>query len=212
MSIPQDVFGKTIPDTISCNMVLRLMDDEGNAQKVPLCGGNIYETYSPFSWPEYYKLPKPLLMNPALQWVLFPVAGFLLALLVYTIISKVRKPQLLSNFERSEEEKSAFEKVNHIIEQELVKKDLKADYVANKCGLTPQTLNQLIKRNTGFTYINYLQFCRTEVAKERLRSSRSSEKSIADLCGFMSAMEMEKCFMKFHRTTPYKFRAKQQVT
>jgi AraC-like DNA-binding protein len=211
-AIPRESFGgRSLPDTIGINMVLRILDDEGNVQKFSLVGGSIYDVYSPFSWADYYRLSKPLLMNAALQWIIFPAVGFLLALLAYMLILKLRKPQLLSNFERSEEERGAFERVNIIIEQELVRKDLSIDYVAHKCNLIPQALNSLIKRNTGFSFVNYLLFCRTEVAKERLRSSRSSEKSIADLCGFASALEMEKCFMRFHRTTPYKFRTQQQV-
>jgi AraC-like DNA-binding protein len=211
-SIPREAFGRTFPDTIGCNIVLRLLDDNGQVKKIALSGGsNMFEMYSPFIWHDYYRLPKPLLMNTALQWFIFSAVGFLLALAVYALISRMRKPQLLSNFERSEEEKRSFERVNTVIEQELVKKDLKADTVANKCGMDVQALSNLIKRNTGFSFINYLQFCRTEVAKERLRSSRSSEKSIADLCGFASAMEMEKCFLRFHHTTPYKFRTQQQV-
>ena len=211
LSIPKEAFGKAIPDTIACNMVLRVLDDQGQVQKISLSGGNVFEMYSPFCWPDYYKLHKPLLMNAGLQWFIFSAAGFLLALGIYLLISKLRKPHLLSNFERSEEEKAVFERVNSVIEQELIRKDLKIDYVAGKCGMDQQTLNSLIKHCTGFTFINYLQFCRTEVAKERLRSSRSSEKSIADLCGFASAMEMEKCFAKFHHTTPYKFRTQHQV-
>jgi len=211
LSIPKEAFGKAIPDTIACNMVLRILDDHGQVHKISLSGGNVFEMYSPFCWPDYYRLHKPLLMNAGLQWFIFSAAGFLMALGIYLLISKLRKPHLLSNFERSEEEKTAFDRVNSVIEQELIRKDLKIDYVAGQCGMEPQALNGLIKRSTGFTFVNYLLFCRTEVAKERLRSSRSSEKSIADLCGFASAMEMEKCFAKFHHTTPYKFRAQHQV-
>ncbi|MDR2591587.1 MAG: AraC family transcriptional regulator [Chitinispirillales bacterium] len=210
-SVPKEAFGKSMPDTISCNMALRLLDADGKVQKVSLTGSNVYEMYSPFSWNDYYRTQKPLFMNSALQWGIFSAIGFLIALAVYALVSKLRKPQLLSNFERSEEAKAVFERVNAVIEQELIKKDLKIDYVANKCGMDQQSLNTLIKRNTGFNFINYLQYCRSEVAKERLRSSRSSETSIADLCGFDSAIEMEKCFGKFYHTTPYKFRTQQQV-
>ncbi|MDR2577585.1 MAG: AraC family transcriptional regulator [Chitinispirillales bacterium] len=210
-AVPRESFGGRIPDTIGLNLVLNVPDDDGRIQKISLAGSSVYEIYSPFIWSDYYRLSKPLLMNAALQWIVFPAAGFLLALLIYALISKLRRPQLLSSFERTEEERIAFERVNNIIERELVRADLKIDYVAHNCGMEPQALSNLIKRNTGFTFINYLLFCRTEVAKERLRSSRSSEKSIADLCGFSSALEMEKCFIKFHRTTPYKFRTQQQV-
>ncbi|MDR0330202.1 MAG: helix-turn-helix domain-containing protein [Chitinispirillales bacterium] len=210
-SVPKEAFGKAIPDTFGCNLAIRTLDANGKVHKISLSGDNVYEMYSPFVWSEYHKLSKPLFMNSALQWIVFSAAGFLLALGVYALISKLRKPQLISSFERSEEDKVIFERVNAIIEQELIKRDLAIDYVANRSGMDPQSVNNLIKRNTGFTFINYLQLCRTEVAKERLRSSRSSEKSIADLCGFESAMEMERCFAKFHRTTPYKFRTQQQV-
>ncbi|MDR2694452.1 MAG: helix-turn-helix domain-containing protein [Chitinispirillales bacterium] len=210
-AIPKEAFGRSMPDTISCNMALRVLDANGKVQKVSLTGGNVYEMYSPFSWNDYYKLQKPLFMNSTLQWGIFSAIGFLIALTVYALVSKLRKPQLLSNFERSEEAKAVFERVNAVIEQELIKKELKIDYVANRCGMDQQSLNLLIKRNTGFNFINYLQYCRSEVAKERLRSSRSSETSIADLCGFDSAIEMEKCFGKFYHTTPYKFRTQQQV-
>jgi AraC-like DNA-binding protein len=212
-SVPREAFGRSIPDTVGCNLVLRMFDDAGQIQKIALdsAQNNKNEFYSPFVWWDYCREPKPFHMNAALQLIVFPALGFFLALLAYAVIIKMRKPQLLSNFERSEEEKNAFEQVNAVVEQDLVKKDLTIDQVAQRCKMDPKALNSLVKRNTGFSFANYLQFCRTEVAKERLRSSRSSEKSIADLCGFSSAMEMEKCFSKFHHITPYKFRSQQQV-
>lgn len=150
-------------------------------------------------------------MHSSVQWFLFFFAGLILSFTVYVIVLKIRRPQHLSNFERSEEELRLFEQVKGIIDQDFVKKDLNIDHVAQKCGLEAAKLNLLLKRSTGFTFQNYLLYCRTEVAKERLRSSRSSEKTIADLCGFQNAVEMEKCFAKFHRTSPYKFRMDQQV-
>jgi AraC-like DNA-binding protein len=210
-SVPREAFGRNIPDTIACNMAIRVFDAEGRVQRIALAGGNDYEIYSPITWNDYCKTPKPLLMNGALQWGVFSATGFLIALAIYAVIAMLRKPQLISNFERSEEAKVVFERVNTVIEQELIKKELKIDYVAGKCGMDHQALNALIKRNTGFGFSTYLQYCRSEVAKERLRSSRSSETSIADLCGFDSAIEMEKCFSKFYHTTPYKYRTQQQV-
>jgi len=210
-TIPKAAFGKSIPDTLGCNIVLRILDTAGQLQKISLNGGNIYEMYSPVSWSEYYMLKKPLHMYASLQWAVFFGTGFLLALIAYLIVAKARKPQLVSKFERSEEEKHSFERINGIIEQGLVRKDFNADIVAQQCGIDPVELNILIKRNTGFTFATYLQYCRTEVAKERLRSSRSNEKSIAELCGFSNALEMEKCFVKFNHITPYKFRTQQQV-
>jgi len=211
LTIPREIFGKTLPDTIGANIILRLQDEDGTVHKASLAGGNTNEMYSPISWADCVNLQKPLLMNSYIQWFMFFFAGLILSLIVYLIVSKIRKPQHLSNFERSEEEQRLFEQVKEIIDQDFVKKDLNIDHVAQKCGLEAPKLNTLVKRSTGFTFQNYLLYCRTEVAKERLRSSRSSEKTIADLCGFESAVEMEKCFAKFHHTSPYKFRMDQQV-
>jgi len=211
LTIPREVFGRALPDTIGLNIALRLQDEEGKVQKASLAGGNVYEMYSPVFWADCVNLKKPFLMNASVQWLLFFFAGLILSLGAYLIISKIRRPQHLSNFERSEDEKRLFEQVKDIIDQDFVKKDLSIDQVAQKCNIDAQKLNIIVKRSTGFTFQNYLFYCRTEVAKERLRSSRSSEKTIADLCGFGSAVEMEKCFTKFHHTTPYKFRMDQQV-
>jgi AraC-like DNA-binding protein len=211
LTVPREAFGKNIPDTMACNMAIRTFDADGKVQIIALTGGNFYEIYSPITWNDFGKAPKPLFMNGALQWGVFSATGFLIALAIYAIVAMLRKPQLISNFERSEEAKVIFLRVNAVIEQELIKKELKIDYVAGKCGMDHQSLNALIKRNTGFNFVNYLQYCRSEVAKERLRSSRSSETAIADLCGFDSAIEMEKCFAKFYHITPYKYRTQQQV-
>jgi len=54
-TIPKTAFGKAIPDTIACNIVLRVPDSAGKLQKISLVGGSIYEIYSPFCWPDYYK-------------------------------------------------------------------------------------------------------------------------------------------------------------
>jgi len=211
LTVPREVFGRTLPDTIGVNVALRLIDGEGRIRRISLVGGNNNEMYSPIFWADCVILKKPILMNAYVQWLLFFFAGLILSFTTYVIISKIRKPQHLSNFERSEEEKRLFEQIKEIIDQDFVKKDLSIDHAAQRCGLEAQKINALVKRSTGFTFQNYLLYCRTEVAKERLRSSRSSEKTIADLCGFQSAVEMEKCFSKFHHTTPYKFRMDQQV-
>jgi AraC-like DNA-binding protein len=209
-AIPREAFGRAIPDTVSANLALRIFGDDNQIRKIPLHGGSDSELYSPLTWPYYYRLPKPLLMNAALQWTLFPILGFLTVLLAYIAILRLRVgTQFLSNFERSEEEERKFNQISAALGNELVKRGLKIDDIANRNGLTPQALNNLIKRCTGFSFVNYLQFCRTETAKRLLRSSRHSEKSIADQCGFANAIEMEQCFLKFHRMTPYKYRLKQ---
>jgi transcriptional regulator GlxA family with amidase domain len=65
---------------------------------------------------------------------------------------------------------------------------------------------------TGMSFKNYVMYLRTEIVCERLRSSHSSEVSIAETCGFKNVNEMERFFQKFHHTTPYNFRKTQQIT
>lgn len=210
LAIPKKAFGKKIPDTLGCNIILRTFNENGPVKKHSLSGGNRFEMYSPVFWPDYHKIPKPILMNKAVQWGIFFLAGLILTLIGYMIILRMTTPKG-SESHYSEEEKSLFDRVKSIIEQELVRKNLDGYYVAKRAGLSPQKLSSLIKKHTGISFNNYLMYCRTEVAKERLRSSRSSESSIAELCGFSSSTEMEKYFQKFYHTTPYKFRMEQQV-
>ncbi|MFP4013841.1 MAG: helix-turn-helix domain-containing protein [Chitinispirillaceae bacterium] len=210
LAIPKEAFGGSIPDTLGCNIILRTFNPNGPVNKYSLAGGNRHEMYSPVFWPDYHKVKKPILMNKAVQWGIFYLAGLIIVLICYVVFLNLISSKHKST-QYTDEEKGLFDRVKSIIEQELIKKDLDGTYIAKRAGLTPQKLSLLIKKHSGISFANYLMYCRAEVAKERLRSSRSSESSIADLCGFSSAAEMEKYFLKFYHTTPYKFRMEQQV-
>jgi transcriptional regulator GlxA family with amidase domain len=62
------------------------------------------------------------------------------------------------------------------------------------------------------SFMNYAMYLRTEIVRERLRSSFSSEASIAENCGFRNVKEMDRWFRRFHHMTPQNFRREQQVT
>jgi transcriptional regulator GlxA family with amidase domain len=84
-------------------------------------------------------------------------------------------------------------------------------WIAQKLDLQAQQVEHLIKKHKGKSFKDYIMFLRIEIAKERLRSSHASEKSIAESCGFKNVIEMEKYFFRFCRITPYKFRKENQV-
>jgi transcriptional regulator GlxA family with amidase domain len=132
---------------------------------------------------------------------------------IFHIITLIRhrQPQQLSKFERSEVEQQQFDKIKEIIEAKVTYNKVDIEKVASELRIPAKKLNTLVRKYTGFTFNNYLMFCRTEIAKERLRSSHCSEASIAETCGFSSVNELEKYFLRFHHTTPYKFRTEQQV-
>ena len=73
-------------------------------------------------------------------------------------------------------------------------------------------IDRLLKKYAGQPFHPYLAGLRIAVAKERLRSSNANEATVAELCGFRNVEEMERMFLKYSRTTPYKFRLEQQVT
>jgi YesN/AraC family two-component response regulator len=84
--------------------------------------------------------------------------------------------------------------------------------LAKKLAINPKKIQRLLKRDRRESFKDFLNHSRIEIAKERLRSSHSSEASIASSCGFENVDEMEKYFKKFVHTTPYKFREEFQVT
>ncbi|MDG5814541.1 helix-turn-helix domain-containing protein [Chitinispirillales bacterium ANBcel5] len=211
LSIPAEAFGDEIPDTLGANVVLKITGEDGDQQNISLVPGSAYQIYSPAFWDRLYIQPKPLLMNRFVLWAIYFLIGLLLTFLGYAVHYLLRKPQMVKKFERSEEELEQFETLRSVISDELTNKTLSIEYVSKLVGVSVSKINAIIKTHTGHTFSSYLMQCRVEIARERLRSSRSSEASIAEQCGFKDVNEMEKYFVKFYHTTPYKFRSEQQV-
>ncbi|KMQ51143.1 hypothetical protein CHISP_1849 [Chitinispirillum alkaliphilum] len=209
--IPKEIFEDGIPDNLGCNIIIKLSDKTGNITMHSWSGGGHKELYSPTHWHRFYKRSKPFYLNWSFLWGVFFTIGFSVAYISTPVIKKIKR-STAGNKKRTEEEFRLFEKLHSFIDKELTKKDLDIEYISVCAELSPSKLNKIVRRNTGYSFSKYLMFCRIELACERLRSSRSSEASIADLCGFSDVNQMEKYFMKFHRTTPFKYRQEQQVS
>jgi hypothetical protein len=79
-TIPKEAFGKSIPDTLGCNIILRVLDTAGQVKKIPLNGSNIHEMYSPVTWSEYHMPSKSIdsmIVNSALEaWTMYGRTGY----------------------------------------------------------------------------------------------------------------------------------------
>jgi len=209
--IPKQVFSDKIPKEIAFNIIFKLLNEKNDIIKVPWIKGSLYETYSPYVWGTVRFLPKPFIKNKILLGCLFFVCGLLITLLIYKVASFFHKPRALNNFEKSEAEQQLFVRIKETIEKRVTNKGFTLEIAARDLKMNPKRLNKMIRKFTSMSFQNYLMYSRTEIAKERLRSSHSSEASIADACGFQDANELEKFFTKFHKTTLYKFRNEHQV-
>jgi AraC-like DNA-binding protein len=212
LAVPKDLMAGSVPDSFGCNIIVKIPGD--NNQIARLSWNNAVGTnaYSPLLWGTVHLMPKPFFQNRLVQWFLSFIAGILLVMAAGLIFSLLkRNSTTFEKFEESEDEKKIAEKVYQLIEESITKKDISPHWVAQKLDLQAQQIERLIKKHRGKSFRDYIMFLRIEIAKERLRSSHASEKSISESCGFRNVSEMEKYFFRFCRTTPYKFRKENQV-
>jgi AraC-like DNA-binding protein len=212
-SIPSYLFGKSLPQEMGYNIIVKTTDKKGKVTVLSLANAGTYNNYSPFLWPSIIILPKPVFKA---QWVILLVsffAGLLIPLCLYfiTVLLTKDRPRVIV-IKRSEAEKREFEKVKEAIDRYVTQKDLSAAAVAAELNLAPKQLGKTIKKITGLSFKDYTMYLRTEIVCERLRSSHSSEASIAQSCGFRDIKEMDRYFKRFNHTTPQKYRRVQQIT
>jgi AraC-like DNA-binding protein len=210
--VPMKEFSDSLPKSFGMNLIVKTMGEGNQVIRTPWVKGNILEAYSPYIWGTTSLQPKPFFKNRILMWAIFFVSGFVLTFIIYQIMLSFKRPHKIIQFERSEAEQQQFDRIKEVIESKVTQKNLSSERFAHELKMSSKRLNKLIKKFTGMSFQNYLMFCRTEIAMERLRSSHCSEASIAESCGFGSVHELEKYFYKFHRTTPFKYRSQQQIS
>lgn len=210
----KEVFKGTMPDSLGCNIIVKALDKNSNIVDISLAEGNsIDEAHCPFIWATAVCAGKPMFANSFLLWLFTFFIGLALgASGTYVILSLKRKLSSVVKFERSEAEKELVNKIMTIIEAEITNKRLSIREISSRLSMHPKKIESIIRRYCGESFREHLMLSRIELAKERLRSSHSSETSIADLSGFSSVDEMEKYFKKYMRQTPYRFREENQVT
>ncbi len=210
--IPVKTFGKTIPESLSCNIVLKVLNQDNQLTNVSWVKSNSYDIRSPYLWNLIVRAPKPLSKSKLLILSASFIIGLVSSLLIGLIFKSINKPKLKHAIEKTEAEQKTFDNLKEAIERQITYKNLTDDIVARELHLTTKKLNNLVKKLTGLSFHNYLMLERIEIAKERLRSSFCTETTIADACGFKDESEFEKYFLKFEHITPDKYRQTQQVT
>lgn len=210
--IPKKAFRDSIPDSLSCNIILKALNENNQIATIAWAKSGIYDTRSPMIFNSLYKTPKPLSKSLFLIGAIAFIAGLSITLLIALVINQLRKPRLKTAIEKTEAEQKLFDNLKDAVDRQITYKKLSVDIVARELHISAKKLSNLVKNLTGLSFNHFLMYLRIEIAKERLRSSFCKENEIADKCGFADEKEMEKYFLKFERTTPDKYRQKQQVT
>jgi AraC-like DNA-binding protein len=209
-SIPRYLFRASLPHEAGYNIIVKRSD---NSVSSLVNVSNGFNHYSPLLWPAITLSPKPLFKTRWLVLLASFMAGLLISLLGYAgfiVLTKDRPRVILVRCPDSE--KLAFEKIKEILDRHVTRKDLSADMVGPELNMASKQLETAVKKTTGMSFMNYAMYLRTEIVRERLRSSFSSEASIAENCGFRNVKEMDRWFRRFHHMTPQNFRREQQVT
>lgn len=212
-SVPRYLFGGSLPEKMGYNIIVKKADTLGKITTSSLIGARGYNNYSPFLWYALSFGPKPIFKTRWIVWLVSFFSGFLLPLLVYGVLILIVKDRpIVLQRSHPDEKNKTFQNIKETINLHITRKDISSNEIASDLGIPAKNIEQIVKKVTGMTFFNYVMYLRTEIVCERLRSSHSSEVSIAETCGFKNVNEMERYFQKFHHTTPFNFRKTQQIT
>ncbi|MBN1761305.1 MAG: AraC family transcriptional regulator [Chitinispirillaceae bacterium] len=208
--LPIAVFGDKLPQSLSCNLVVKTLASAKEVKRTSWVNASVYETYSPYLWGELLMQERPVYMSRVLFGSVAFGGGLLVTLLIAAVVMFFTRPAIKNIAEQSDEDRQQFTAIREVLDSFVIA-SVSIDAAAKALEMTPKKLNTLLRKTTGMTFHDYMMYARIEIAKERLRSSHCSEETIALACGFHSQAEMEKFFLRFNHQTPAKFRSEQQV-
>jgi AraC-like DNA-binding protein len=212
-SMPTSLFGSVIPDKLGCNIIAKVSGDSGTTGDYSWVTESALQMFAPIRWGGLRLKSRPITQNPWTVWFACFAAGFVVTTGGWYLVRRVRRrPDSVARLEINEQQKALLERFKRSVEERITDTGLTIDEIATELSVPAKAINRLLKRYLGQTFHTYLMRERLAIAKERLRSSNSSEISIADQCGFVDVNEMEKVFLRFLHTTPFKYRSEQQVT
>lgn len=212
ISVPREAFGGAMPDSLGCNILIKVLDKVGRLHISSLNGVEDNRAYCPLLWTTIKRDRHVILSN-----VLYALAaGFFGGLFVvfagkYFYSVATRHAVDFNKFELSEEDKKTIESIYDFIEHSVTKKDLLLHDVALGLDIPGPKIEAFIKKYNGKSFRQFIMKSRVEIAKERLRSSHASQAAVADSCGFKNLEEMAKYFQKFCRMSPSLYRRENQV-
>lgn len=213
--IPVSLFGNSLPHIFTANIVAQTLDERSNLVRISWAQKNGQNIYSPFTWGTIRLEPVPgYLQNRWLIGSCTFLAGLFAALLLGFIVIFVRrkwiKPQ--PNKQPSEADLQSLNLIQQTIEDCVTDKNFSIESLSLNAGLSAQQINRLFKKYMRRTFLSHLALSRIEIAKERLRSSRSSEAFIAASSGFDTVKQMQKLFWKYFKISPANFRKVNQIS
>ncbi|MGB7566940.1 MAG: helix-turn-helix domain-containing protein [Chitinivibrionales bacterium] len=212
ISVPAEAFGGAMPDSIGCNILIKVLDKEGRLRVSSLNGVEDNRAYCPLLW-TMVKRDRHVMSGNILYILAAGFLGGLFCVLAGKYFYSLAKRRAVdfNKFELSEEDKKTIEAIYDYIERSVTKKDLLLHDVAVGLDIPGPKIESFIKKYNGKSFKQFIMKSRVEIAKERLRSSHASQTAVADSCGFKNVEEMAKYFQKFCRTTPSLYRRENQV-
>jgi AraC-like DNA-binding protein len=211
IDIPMSKFSSKIPDSMGFNLIFKI-PDHGVIKSFALNDANDSSAYCPILWPVLHRKPATLLDNIFFIIAISFCSGLLVSLSAGFLFFSGKKRRVSFNIsELSEDNKLKLKAINDYIEQNITKKDLSIHEIARELSMSSSKCEALIKKYSGLPLKDFINKSRVEIAKERLKCSHSSERTISESCGFKNVDEMRKWFLKYYRSTPHKYRRENQV-
>lgn len=213
INVPIDeIKGLSAGDTIGCNIIATVFDEEQNLVDLAWRSGEESLIYSPLAYGQMKLEKKSINFSLIFLWFISFIIGTAITFIVILIIKKVQKNDDIQKFEASEKDEKLLENIEAIIDAEITNINFSIENITAKLSTTPKRVNHLIRQSFKISFDKHILNCRMEIVKERLRSSNASEAAIAKACGFSSVDDMEKAFRSTYKVTPYRFREENRVS
>ena len=204
IAIPTYLLGGKIPERVGVNIVIPY-----NGKELSLVDGGQQCFYSPITYPTLIKsnIPEVVKVSAVKSFLITFSIGALLSLIGIIFYIFYQKKNEKKNIEFHHNIKAKLYKLDVLITDPLLTNEV----ASKKLNISISDLNKLCHNEVGKSFINYVKWCRVEIAKERLISSKASEIAIAQDCGFASITDMENSFHALTGIAPYQFRDKNGV-
>jgi AraC-like DNA-binding protein len=211
LDVPKALIAAEMPDSLGFNCIVKLLDREGQLMAVALNGATGAAASCPILWATLTRTRTDIFHTAAFILGASFGIGLFITLVSLPLFSRRRRSITMNVSDLSDEEKRRVQKTFGFIEQNVTQKNLSLHEAGRALSMSGAKIEKIINKFNGLSFKGFVMKSRVEIAKERLRCSHASETAIAESCGFGSVDEMEKCFSKYCRSTPYNYRRDNQV-
>ena len=85
---------------------------------------------------------------------------------------------------------------------------LTVERLAEECGMSPRNFSRVFRREVGVTPAQYVEQARVDAARRHLEDTSASVHEVARACGFGTAENLRRSFMRIIGTPPTGYRAR----